>query len=84
MANVLTKREVRRRQLKFRIAAGLFDFVATIGSVLLTFVCLILLSSLVNWVKTDAPNTFGTIYDAAYTAVFTDDVLALEGQPAAE
>lgn len=80
MANVMTKREVRRRQMKFRIAAGLFDFVATIGSVLLIFVCLILLTSLVNWVKNDAPVTFGTVYDAAYSAIFTDDILALENE----
>lgn len=80
MANVMTQREVRKRNVKFRIAAGLFDFVGTIGSVVLIFVCVILLSSLIMWVKADAPKTFGTIYDTVYTAVMTDDILALDGQ----
>lgn len=78
MANVLTKREVRKRRLKFRIAAGLFDFIGTIGSVVLIFVCVILLSSLISWVKADAPKTFGTIYDCVYSAVMTEDIKALE------
>ena len=78
MANVLTKREVRKRRLKFRIAAGLFDFIGTIGSVVVIFVCLILLSSMITWLKADAPKTFGRIYDCVYSAVMTDDILALE------
>ena len=83
MANVMTKREVRKRKVKFRIAAGLFDFVGTIGSVVLIFVSIILLASLVSWVKVDAPKTFGTIYDTVYTAIMTDDIIALESdQPA--
>ena len=84
MANVLTKREERQRKRKFRIAAGLFDFVATIGSVLVIFICLILLSSLVNWIRNDAPVTFGTVYDTACSAIFTDDILALENQQPTE
>lgn len=84
MANVMTKREVRKRRLKFRIAAGLFDFIGTIGSVVLIFVCVILLSSLVSWLKVDAPKTFGTIYDTVYTAIMTDDILALEGEQPAQ
>lgn len=77
MANVMTKREVRKRNVRFRIAAGLFDFVGTIGSVVLIFVSIILLTSLVTWVKADAPKTFGTIYDTVYTAIMTDDILQM-------
>lgn len=84
MANVMTKREVRKRKVKFRIAAGLFDFVGTIGSVVLIFVSLILLTSLVTWVMADAPKTFGTVYDTVYTAVMTDDILALENEQPAQ
>ena len=84
MANVMTQREVRKRNVKFRIAAGLFDFVGTIGSVVLIFVCLILLSSLITWVKGDAPRTFGTIYDTVYSAVMTDDVVETDAQQPAQ
>lgn len=83
MANVMTKREVRKRRVKFRIAAGLFDFVGTIGSVVLIFVSLILLTSLVTWVKADAPKTFGTVYETVYAAIMTEDILELQDtQPA--
>ena len=37
-----------------------------------------------NWIRNDAPVTFGTVYDAAYSAIFTDDILALENQQPTE
>ena len=61
MARFVTKKEAEGRKLKLRIFAGMFDFLGTIGSILLIFACILLLTSLLTWIKNDAKTTFSSI-----------------------
>ncbi len=61
MARFVTKKEVEGRKLKLRIFAGMFDFLGTIGSILLIFGCVVLLTALFTWIKNDARTTFSSI-----------------------
>lgn len=61
MAKFITKKEDEGRKFKLRVAAGLFDFLGTFGSMFLIFACLILLTSMVTWIKNDARTTFASI-----------------------
>lgn len=66
---MVTKREYRKRRIRFQVAAGLFDFLVTIASFLLIVFCVYLLISLVNWVKADIPVTFRVFFDIAERAL---------------
>ena len=66
---MVTKREYRKRRIRFQVAAGLFDFLVTIASFLLIVFCVYLLISLVNWVKEDIPVTFRVFFDIAERAL---------------
>ena len=59
MPRIITKREYRKRRIRYQVAAGLFDFVMTIVIVL----CVYLITSLYSWVKADVPVTFGIFFD---------------------
>lgn len=63
MAKIVTKKEYRRRRLKFQIAAGLFDFLLTMGCILLSIACIVSLVSLYRWLKGDVPVSFGVFFD---------------------
>lgn len=58
MARFVTKKEEEGRKLRLRVFAGMFDFLATVGSILLIFACVALLASLVTWIRNDAQTTF--------------------------
>ncbi|MCQ2438087.1 MAG: hypothetical protein MJ099_06800 [Clostridia bacterium] len=49
MAKIMTKREVRRRKMKYRVFAGLYDFVAILAGIAVIIVCCVLLTTLAKW-----------------------------------
>ena len=61
MARFVTKKEAEGRKFRLRVFAGMFDFLATIGSLILIFACVALLASLVTWIRNDAKTTFASI-----------------------
>mgnify|MGYP001032580096 FL=1 len=61
MARFVTKKEAEGRKLRLRIFAGMFDFLGTVGSILLIFACVLLLTALVTWIRNDAKTTFASI-----------------------
>ena len=61
MARFVTRKEEAGRRLRLRVFAGMFDFLATIGSMLLIFACVALLASLVTWSRNDAETAFASI-----------------------
>lgn len=61
MARFVTKKEAENRRLRLRVFAGMFDFLGTIGSILLIFACLVLLASMATWIRNDAKSTFASI-----------------------
>lgn len=63
MARIITKREYKKRRIRYQVAAGLFDFVMTIVSFFVIVLSAYLFLSLYNWVKADVPITFGIFFD---------------------
>jgi len=70
MAKLLTKREYKKRRIKFQVLAGLYDFAVTILSFFVMVMCVYLLTQLYQWVIQDVPKTFGIffeIFEKAFT-----------------
>ncbi|MBR3928441.1 MAG: hypothetical protein IKJ65_05485 [Clostridia bacterium] len=63
MPRVITKREYKKRRIRYQVAAGLFDFAGTILSFFVIVLSAYLFVSLYNWVKADVPVTFGVFFD---------------------
>ena len=63
MPRVITKREYKKRRIRYQVAAGLFDFAGPIASFFVIVMCAYLLVSLYNWLKADVPVTFGVFFD---------------------
>ena len=61
MARIVTRKEAEGRRFRLRVFAGMFDFLATIGSLILIFACVALLASLVTWIRNDAKTTFASL-----------------------
>ncbi len=75
MAKLVTKKEYRRRRMRFQIAAGLSDFLVTIGCLALAFLCVILLIQLINWLKGDAGSSFGVFDDVFNRTIRTNPTI---------
>ena len=69
MAKITTKKEYRKRRLRFQIAAGLMDFVWTVVLAAVVLLCVLLLVELYTWLKGDVPVTFGTFFDIVRRAL---------------
>lgn len=69
MAKLYTREEVRRRRMKYQIFAGMFDFLALVVGLLVIVGCLILITSLINWVEADVPVTFRKIFETVMKAI---------------
>lgn len=69
MAKLITRKEAENRRLKFRVFAGMIDFLGTIGSVLVILACVLLLISLWNWIISDGKTTFASIIYSIKTAL---------------
>ena len=63
MAKIVTKKEYRKRRLKFQIAAGLVDFLVTLLCILLSVTCIVSLIALFRWLRGDMPVSFGVFFD---------------------
>lgn len=63
MAKIVTKKEYRKRRLKFQIAAGLVDFLVTLLCILLSVACIVSLIALFRWLRGDMPVSFGVFFD---------------------
>ena len=69
MPRLYTREEVRRRRMKYQIFAGMFDFLAVVAGVIVIIACILLLTSLINWVVADVPVTFKSMWDMFMQAV---------------
>ena len=69
MARIFTRQEVKRRRMKFQIFAGMYDFVAVVAGLIVVIACVVLLSSLFNWIVRDAQTSFITLWEIANDAV---------------
>lgn len=69
MAKLYTREEARRRRMKFQIFAGLFDFLAVVAGVIVIIACVILLTSLIQWLLGDVPVTFKSLWDMLMRAL---------------
>jgi hypothetical protein len=62
MAKLITKKEYRKRRLRYQIAAGLVDFLVTVACAALVLMCVTLIIELVAWLKSDVPVSFGEFF----------------------
>ena len=69
MAKLYTRREARNRKLTFKIFAGMFDFIATVGSAILLLICVVLMVQLVKWIAADFDTSFGAMVNMFKEAV---------------
>lgn len=63
MARISTRREIDRRKTRFRIFAGMYDFISTVIGVVVLLVAVILLVSLISWIKTEGIDSFRALLD---------------------
>lgn len=69
MARIYTRREVRRRRMKYQVFAGMFDFVGIVLGLIVIAACAILLSALYHWVIRDVQASFATLWDIFTSAI---------------
>jgi hypothetical protein len=73
MAKYMTKREASQKRAWFRALAGLFDFFASIASFIVILLSVALISMLFQWVRSDIPQTFGTLETIIESAIVQPD-----------
>lgn len=59
MAKLVTRKEYKKRRMRYQIAAGLSDFLVTLACLAVVFVCALLISELINWLRGDAETSLG-------------------------
>ena len=69
MARIYTRREVKRRRMKYQVFAGMFDFIAILVGIVMIIACAILLSALYHWVIRDVQASFATLWDIFVSAI---------------
>ena len=69
MAKIYTRREVKRRRMKYQVFAGMFDFVAILAGLVVVIACAILISALYQWVIRDVQSSFATLWDIFVSAI---------------
>ena len=69
MARLYTREEARRRRVKYKIFAGMFDFVAVVAGIAVIIACILLLSALIDWLAADVPVTFKSLWDVFMKAI---------------
>ena len=69
MAKIYTRREVKRRKMKYQVFAGMFDFAAIVAGFVVIVACVILLSALYHWVIRDVQSSFATLWDIFVSAI---------------
>ena len=73
MARIMTRKEVKRRRMKYQVFAGMFDFVGILVGLVVAVACIILLSALYNWVIRDVQSSFATLWDIFISAIIIPD-----------
>lgn len=69
LARIFTRKEVRQRKMKYEVFAGMFDFIGILVGLVVTALCLLLLSSLYHWVIQDVESSFATLWDIFMSAI---------------
>jgi len=69
LARIYTRREVKRRRMKYQVFAGMFDFVGILAGLVVVAACVILLSALYHWVIRDVQSSFATLWDIFTSAI---------------
>jgi len=69
MTKFYTSREMSRRRVKYQIFAGMFDFLAMMAGILVIIGCLLMFSSLYNWVVAECQVSFKTLYEIFMDAI---------------
>ncbi|MEG0144490.1 MAG: hypothetical protein RR739_00335, partial [Clostridia bacterium] len=65
MGKYLTKSEFVRKRAWYRALSGLMDFFASIGSFIIIVMCVLLITALFTWLKSDINTTLKSIESIA-------------------
>ena len=75
-----TKKEARRRRTKFMVLASMGDFVGTVVGFFVILACVVLLTTLLTWLKGDIVQVFDSLHMDPYDlTVDSLDVHAVSG-----
>ena len=69
MARIYTRREVKRRRMKYQVFAGMFDFIGILAGLVVIVASAILISALYQWVLRDVQSSFATLWDIFTSAI---------------
>ena len=69
MARIYTRKEAKKRRVRFQVFAGMFDFLGILAGIIVIVVCLLLLSALYRWVIADVQSSFATLWDMFMSAI---------------
>ena len=69
MARIYTRKEAKKRKMRFQVFAGMFDFIGILAGIVVIIVCLLLLSALYHWVIGDVQSSFKTLWDIFMSAI---------------
>ena len=69
MAKLYTREEARRRRVRYQIFAGMFDFLAIIAGIIVIIACILLISTLIRWLRGDLPVTFRSLWSILQKAI---------------
>ena len=68
-AQIMTKAELKRKRAWYRIMAGLMDFIGSIVGFIVILLCVALITTVISWLRTDVPETMGTVIDTVNAAI---------------
>lgn len=74
LARLVTRKEARNRKIKLQIFAGMFDFLGTVGGLIVIAACVVLLRALVSWIMADANGTFTSLIDVLKSSIIQPEV----------
>lgn len=69
MPKIYSRREAKRRRMRFEVFAGMFDFLTFVAGLAVIAACLVLLTSLVKWVRADVETSFATLWNIFTSAI---------------
>ncbi|MBR2572226.1 MAG: hypothetical protein IKE30_08920 [Clostridia bacterium] len=73
MAKYLTKREAYRRRAWYRALGGLMDFFTSIASFVVILLCIVLLTTLFQWFRSDIGTTLSSVESVMIESIVNPD-----------
>ena len=73
MPKIISRREARKRRMKYQIAAGMADFIGILLGIMTIIVYIELLVSLDHWLVRTGAESFSKLWDVFTSALIVPD-----------